>query len=339
MISQRRPQKGQVRVAHESWFDAHEDKNTPSFFVDAHVDLPYFMMNHVDKPTFSSLNDGPFTFEKARQSGIRLFCSSLYCEDRFNGEASFRHLQDVLNFTLQSFDQVTIVKEEQDLDQLSKKADHLGTILLLENADALAGNLYYIEQLMQTGIRTIGLTHAGKNRLGDGNAVLFSDGFSAEGIEVIRTVNEYGLIIDVAHLHEKCFWQLLDLIEAPIVTTHTGIRNVCDIPRNIDLEQAKKISERNGIVGVSFNPEMLSPKCEADVEQVFVHLDALVQKLGPDTVGIGSDYCGFEYFAEGLEDITGIRNLMEVMLMHGYGNTAIQKIMGLNWLRFYKSLY
>jgi membrane dipeptidase len=105
------------------------------------------------------------------------------------------------------------------------------------------------------------------------------------------------------------------------------------------MQQAEEIIRRGGLVGITFNPEMLTPEGGANLEHVFIHIDILVQKFGPDGVGIGSDFCGFDDFAEGLEDITKIPQLVEMMLEHGYGEGAVGKIMGLNWLRLYESLF
>jgi membrane dipeptidase len=308
-----------------------------SILVDGHVDLPFYMMNHAKDSSLSDLDKGPFTLNKARQTGVRLFCSALYCEDSFNGDASFKRFQEILSYTLEHFDQVEIIKNNLNLTQLIKNADTLATILLLENADSLAGNLPYIEQLKGTGIQIVGLTHAGKNRLGDGNAVLYPHGLTKEGMEVIRSLEENGLIIDVAHLHPKCFWQLLDLFEGPIISSHTGVREAFDIPRNINMDQGRAIIERGGVIGLTFNPEMLSPEGRAGIEQVFAHLDTFVQTLGPDGIGVGSDFCGYDRVTEALEDITGITHLTEIMLAHGYGEEGVNKIMGLNWLRVYEN--
>ena len=158
-----------------------------------------------------------------------------------------------------------------------------------------------------------------------------------DGKEVIGSLNENGLIIDVAHLHPKCFYQLLDLTEGILISSHTGVRDLFDTQRNITLEQAKELFERGGIVGITFNPEMLAPGGEACLEDVFAHLDTLVQKFGPKGVGIGSDYCGFDLVTEGLEDITGITSLIDVMLDHGYTHEDVNDIMGRNWLRIYES--
>ncbi len=105
------------------------------------------------------------------------------------------------------------------------------------------------------------------------------------------------------------------------------------------MEQAKEIIGRGGLVGVTFNPKMLAAEGRANLEHVFIHVDTLVQNFGPDGVGMGSDFCGFKEATEGLEDITKVPQLMDMMLDHGYGEEAVEKIMGLNWLRLYENLF
>lgn len=307
--------------------------------VDGHVDLTYFLRGHFGDITLKELKQGPFTLEKAGEAGLKLFCSALYCEDKYNGEASQAHLKENLAFTLDHFDGVSMIREAKDLSRVMEDPDTIGTILLLENADALAESPDLLEELVEEGIRIVGLTHAGKNRLGDGNGIYHSNGLSKVGQEVVRRIQEMGLVVDVAHLHPKCFWQLMDLMETPIISSHTGIRERCDIQRNLDLDQAREIIMRKGLVGVTFNPEMLTLSMEASIEDIFIHMDILVQKFGPDRVAIGSDFCGFDQPAQGLEDISQAPNFTGILLDHGYDREAVEKIMGLNWLRIYERLF
>jgi membrane dipeptidase len=314
-------------------------EETPPLLVDGHVDLTYFLRKSFETLPLSALREGPFTLEKAKEAGIKLFCNALYCEDKYNGEEARGHLREILDFTLEHFDGVTMIKEGRDLSGVMEEPDAIGALLLLENADALAESPALTDELMETGVRMVGLTHAGKNRLGDGNGIYHSDGLSKAGREVVGHLLEMGLMLDVAHLHPKCFWQLMDLVEAPIISSHTGIRERCDIQRNIDLAQAREIVMRQGLVGVTFNPEMLTPHGEASIEDIFTHLDTLVQKFGPDRVALGSDFCGFDSPAHGLEDIAETPKLREVMRSHGYDREAVAQIMGRNWLRIYEGFF
>ena len=316
-----------------------KQKETLPLLVDGHVDLTYFLRCRFDSLLLSELNEGPFTMEKAKEVGLKLFCNAIYCEDKYNGSESRAHFQENLDFTLEHFDEVTMIKEGRDLSRVMDDPEAIGTLLLLENADVLAGDPALLDELVETGIRMVGLTHAGKNRLADGNGIYHSDGLTKVGRDVIVLIQGMGLILDVAHLHPACFWQLMDLVEAPSISSHTGIRDRCDIPRNIDLDQAGVIVMRQGLVGITFNPEMLTPNMEASIEDIFIHLDTLVQKFGPDWVAIGTDFCGFDSPAEGLEDISHTWKLRQVMRNHGYDEGAVEKIMGRNWLRIYEKLF
>lgn len=306
--------------------------------VDGHVDVPYYLMSSGDSRPFRELVRGPFTPDKAIASGVRLFCTALYCQDAFNGKSAIGHFRDVLRVTHQCFTDDEILHSSADLLRLRDETNRLGTILLLENADCLAGNTSYVETLVDEGVRIVSLTHAGQNRLADGNGVTYPDGITREGEEVIRAVADYGLIIDVAHLHPRCFQQVLHRYDGCLIDSHTGSRKRYNITRNLDLEQGKEIRDRKGVIGISFNPEMLSPEGEVPVEEVFAHMDTFVQSLGPAVVGLGSDFFGFERTVQGLEDISQLSTLVDCMVKHGYDEDSIQRILGENWFRLYEEI-
>jgi membrane dipeptidase len=321
---------------HEFNTTEQEDRPEASLYVDGHVDLPYHMMKHAGESKLSELKDAPFTLIKARKSGIRLFCTALFCDDKFNGERSVENFKGIYEFVQQSFDQIMILKNPGDMKELKEGHGLVGTILLLENADFLSGAPAYIEELKKMGIAIVGLTHAGKNRLADGNSVAYPDGITRKGRDIINRLNHENIILDVAHLHEKCFWQLLRLVENAMISSHTGIREVFEIPRNIYLEQAREIIQRGGMVGITFNPEMLAGPGRFGIERMFEHVDTYVQRFGPDAIGIGSDFCGFDETLIDAEDITGVEKLIEIMLSAGYGREAVNQIMGGNWIRFFE---
>ncbi len=315
-----------------------EDAQPDSLYVDGHVDLPWFMGGCAPDRIFDNLESGPVTPETVKKSGVRLFTTSIYCQDIYNGEMAFKHFQKNYDFTQRILENVIHVKGMGDIPEINDNKESIGTLFLLENGDALAHNNSLILSLRDRGIFIVGLTHTGTNRLADGNLVMHSDGITPEGREVVHVLQDNNILIDVAHLHPSCFWQLMDLIETPCVSSHTGIRERCNIPRNLDIEQIRQISDRGGLVAVTFNPNMLSPDGEADLEDIFIHIDTVVQKFGPDCAALGSDFCGFKTYAAGMEDFTGVSKLAKIMKAHGYQGEAVDKIMGLNWLRIYEGL-
>jgi membrane dipeptidase len=90
------------------------------------------------------------------------------------------------------------------------------------------------------------------------------------------------------------------------------------------------------MVGITFNPEMLAGPGRFGIERMFEHVDTYVQRFGPDAIGIGSDFCGFDETLIDAEDITGVEKLIEIMLSAGYGREAVNQIMGGNWIRFFE---
>ena len=303
--------------------------------VDSHVDLPYYMMSHGIERPFSELSEAPFTLTKAQGANIRLFCTAIYCEDSYNGPGSENRYQEILDFTLSHLDPVELIKTKEELKSVRENPDRLFTVLLLENGDFLADNPEdNVSRLREDGVRIVGLTHMGRNRLADGSAVDIAQGVTDAGKEVVRILSECNMIIDTAHLHPKCFWQLMDLTERPVVSTHTGVQEVYKIPRNLNLEQISSIIERGGIIGITINPEMLGSHMNVGVDTVFAHLDTVVQRFGPSPVGIGSDLGGFDRAPEELSGPEALIRLEDLMNRHGYGQEAVEAIMGGNWLHF-----
>jgi membrane dipeptidase len=307
-----------------------------TLFVDGHVNIPDYIMNRALEEKFDDLDHGPVTPGTLRESGVRMFATAINCQDLYNGEKAMSHFQNNLDYTRKILENVIQVKNKADILEISNKKDAFGTIFLLKNGDVLTNNSRLIRSLRDLGIYIVGLTHTGTNQLADGNAVMHSDGITPEGRDVVHGLLDNNILIDVVHLHPSCFWKLMDLVETPCVSSHTGIRERCDIQGNLDLEQTRQIVEREGLVGITFNPEMLSTDGKAGVEDIFTHMDTVVQKFGPDFIALGSGFCGFDKLTEGMENLTGISNLEKIMSSHGYKRGDIEKILGLNWLRIYR---
>ena len=309
-----------------------------TLYVDGHIDLPFFMATHTPDRIFDDLDTGPVTPDTVKRSDVRLFNTAVYCQDIYNGERARMHFQNNLDYSKKILENVTHIRSDNDIRELRNSRDAIGTFFLLENADALTNNSSLIMTLRDQGIYIVGLTHKGTNRLADGNEVMHSDGITPEGREVVHVLLDNNILIDVAHLHPSCFWQLMDLVEGPCVSSHTGIRERCNIPRNLDVEQIRQIYDRNGLIGIAYDPKMLSPDAEADIEDIFIHLDTVVQKFGPDCVALGSDFCGYKKVTTGMEDLLGVNTLKGIMEGNGYSKEAVDKIMGINWLRIYEGL-
>ena len=305
--------------------------------IDGHVDLIYELGKRGLDTDFESLGKGHVTGEKLKIGGVKVIVVALFSPDDFNGPdkatAYFSSLVERADTNLTGLKKIL---SEDELAQSMKGENETGVLFLVENADALLE--YDLVELAKRKIKVIGLTHAGENRLGDGNNVFHPKGLTREGKELVKILDEKQFAIDAAHLSDPSLKDLLDCFTGTIISSHTGFRFFCSIPRNLDKDQLQAIFGRDGIVGITVNPEMLTGEKEADIEDVFKHIDWVTEKFGPEFVALGSDYCGFSGLCRGLEDISKLKNLEDIMEDHGYPEDAIKAIMSENWARFYNSL-
>lgn len=281
----------------------------------------------------SGLSGGPVTVDRLASAGVHVLLDSVFCEDEFNGARSLERTRRLLGFRKDRMDVGRLAASPQELLDINKNNEAFGFLRILDNADSLAGDLSVLDTFREEGVGIVGLTGDGTNRLADGRGIVFSEGLTPRGRDVLKAVVREGLLLDVSRLHPHGLRQVFDLYEGPLVATSAGLRSVSPVPGNLNMEEAREIAERGGVIGVSFDPALLRESGEAGVEDVFIHMDELVQRFGPACSGVGSGFGGNEKFAAGLEDITGLGALKEIMLDHGYGEEASEAILGDNWLR------
>ena len=151
----------------------------------------------------------------------------------------------------------------------------------------------------------------------------------------VGDVNELKMLIDLSHLNEKGFWDVAALSEAPLVATHSNVHSICNSPRNLTDKQLDAIRDSSGFVGLNFATGFLRAdgKMAADTELEWVvrHMDALIERLGEDRVGIGSDFDGALVPSE-IGDVAGVQNIFAVLAAHGYDQAILRKIGAVNWI-------
>ncbi|MEI8355116.1 MAG: membrane dipeptidase [Deltaproteobacteria bacterium] len=305
--------------------------------IDSHLDLLYDLIRHHPGRPLQDIPDAWVTLPKLAEGGVRLIVSAVYCQDGCNGPATAAdNLRYLLDYADRYLEKPEIIRNLEELGTCYHGSGEPGALLLLENADPLLE--FPPEELKRRGFRMVGLTHAGKNRIGDGNSVADPEGLTLAGRNLVRELDRLGFAIDTAHLSDPCFCEVVDLFSGPILSTHTGLRSLCDIPRNLSDEQVRIILSRGGIVGIAAYPGMLSPDGKAGIYHLFRQIDTLVQKYGPSGVGIGSDFGGYDTVCEGFEDHSRLPALAGLLDCAGYPETAVKEIMGGNWHRFFSDL-
>ncbi|HWI54409.1 MAG TPA: dipeptidase [Desulfobacteria bacterium] len=227
----------------------------------------------------------------------------------------------------------TTKKIKKDLDE-----GKIIAVLGIEGGEALNGSLAVLRMLYRLGVRFIGLTWNQRNQLADGvGERLTGGGLTSFGFEVIKEMNELGMIIDLSHISEKGFWDVLKHSNAPVMVSHTNCYELCSHPRNLADKQIKALADQGGIMGLSFVPEFLGGE-NPGLEEFMNHLDHVAGLVGTDIIALGSDFDGIDKTPRGLEDCRCYPVITGKLMDRGYTKREIRGIMGENMLRFMEKI-
>lgn len=214
----------------------------------------------------------------------------------------------------------------------------IAAMLSIEGADVIEGRLSMLRVYHRLGVRMVGLVHSLRNLLADGVAdTRTKGGLSRLGVEVVEELNRLGMIVDVSHLSDAGFWDVLEASKDPIVASHSNSRAVCSHPRNMTDEMIKALAEKGGVMGMNFAPDFVH-KTKPSVETLVDHIDHIVDLVGPEHVGLGSDFDGIPATPAGLEDASKMPAITEELVKRGYSEEYIRLILGGNHLRLIKKV-
>lgn len=210
----------------------------------------------------------------------------------------------------------------------------VAAILSLEGGEPLGDDPGLLEVFYRLGVRAIGLTWHERNLLASGVWDESSgNGLSALGREVVEIAGRLGVLVDVSHLSTKSFWDVLEAATGPVFASHSSAQALCPHPRNLTDTQAKALAARGGVIGVNFHAPFLRREGAATLDDVVRHIDYLVELVGPEHVGLGSDFDGIPTPPQGLEGPHRFPALAAALAERGYSNAVIARIMSENLLR------
>ena len=214
----------------------------------------------------------------------------------------------------------------------------VAALLSIEGADVIEGDLSMLRIFYRLGVRMVGLVHSRRNLIADGVADLRTGGgLSSFGVEVVEELDRLGIIIDISHLNDEGFWDLIELTTSPIIASHSSCRVICDHPRNLTDQQIIALVDRDSVIGINFAPSFIHPSY-ATIERVVDHIDHIVKLVGPEYVGLGSDFDGIASTPVGLEDVSKMPNITRELIKRDYSEGDIRKILGENHLRLIKDV-
>lgn len=220
----------------------------------------------------------------------------------------------------------------------------IGYVLSLEGADSICSPAH-LEQAYEYGLRALGPAHYGEGRYAPGTGA--EGGLTALGRDLLKQMQELGIVLDATHLTDEAFWEALELWDGPVWASHNNCRELVPAQRQFSDEQLKALIERNGVIGMAFDAWMMHPnwvrgtttpqESDLKIERIVLHIDHICQLAGnAQHVGIGSDLdggYGTEQTPMDLESIADLQSLTTILADRGYSQADVEAIMHGNWIR------
>ncbi len=218
----------------------------------------------------------------------------------------------------------------------------LAAVLHIEGAEAIDTDFEVLDVLHAAGLRSLGPVWSRPNAFGHGvpfrcpSSPDTGPGLTDLGKALIGACNRLKILIDLSHLNERGFWDVAEISTAPLVATHSNAHAISPHSRNLTDRQLAAIRNSNGLVGVNFATSFLRPDGGRDkntpIDLIVEHIEHLLEHLGEDGVGFGSDFDGAPMPAE-LGDAAGLQKLVQALRNRGFDGKLIEKLCFRNWLR------
>ena len=352
------------------------------FVLDSHCDTPSQILRlrdmskdndhaHVDFPKLARGKvDGAF---------FALYVPAKYDSDPDSGFAYARMLLDGVRKSVLDNSNSAALCVSRSQAYSNKSNDRFSVFLGLENGSPIGNDMDRLMWFHDAGVRYVTLCHSGHNQICDSCAPAVGrwNGLSPFGKDVIREMNSMNMLVDVSHISDESFYDVLETSDKPIVATHSCCRSLCDHPRNMTDDMIRHLAQAGGVIQINFYPLFLDggfkdvlnasgimeygERIEAEFiadpsnpakrsawnkvqdelnalarpsyELIADHIDHVVDLVGIDHVGIGSDFDGIEVTPKGMEDISAIPRLFDELRRRGYSQNDLVKISSDNFFR------
>ncbi len=310
---------------------------------------------HSDTITTAIRNNYDFLNEEKLHLNLEKMAKGDYGMQCF---ATFIYLKEVMkspyedcNYYMDEFDKVL----EKYSDKISKittptelKAnlanDKMSALLTIEEGGVLEGSLEKMKHFYDRGVRMLTLTWNFENEIGYPNNVYNKEnplntetGLKPFGFELVKYMNDLGVIVDVSHGSDKLFEDVINTATKPIVASHSSSRAVHFAPRNLTDEMIVKLAKNGGMTGINYCPDFISANTKEDqMDMVVEHIKHIVDVGGIDVCGFGSDFDGITT-PVGMSDATKMIDLYEKLKDNHFTNEQLEKIFYKNFLRVFEA--
>jgi len=320
---------------------------------------------------------GHVDIPRLQEGGTHAPFFALWVPVYFPGAEAVRRtldLRDAMQSVLDTHkDQMELATTAADIRRIVK-AGKISVFLTVEGGHTIDDDLRVLRMYYQLGVRSMTLTHSRNNNWADSATDKpVHNGLTDFGREVVREMNRLGMLVDVSHVADKTFYDTLSVTSKPVIVSHSSMRAISPVPRNVTDEMLWALAKNGGVIGISFGEGFVNPKdaealesaiktetagpaltgralddyaaedvrnlfgtrlkVAATVADVADHIDHAVRIAGIDHVVMGSDFDGVSGPPNGLDDVSKMPALIEVLLERGYAERDVKKILGENYLR------
>jgi len=342
--------------------------------VDTHQDVPERLQGRAEDISVRT-ERGNFDYPRARQGGLDAVFMAAYIPPRYEQQGGAKTYAEngirlVKGLAEKYPDKFIIARSPEDVrNQFS--TGQISCILCIENGSALEGDIKNVRYFYDLGVRYITLCHSAANIICDSSfdATRRWNGLSPFGKQVVAEMNRTGMMIDVSHISDEAFYQVLELSKTPVVATHSSCRYFTPgFERNLSDDMIKALAKKGGLIHINFGSMFINTEANkgfslgrsrsadpnsrrgqagtqrsqpvyGDVSEVADHIDHVVKLVGIDYVGFGSDFDGVgDSLPEGLKDVSCYPNLIYELLKKGYSDRDIKKICSDNFLRVWSQI-
>lgn len=353
--------------------------------VDTHVDVPYRLKNNwadISQRT----EGGDFDYVRAQEGGLDAPFMSIYIPARYQETGGAKGVADSLIDMVKSIaeenpDKFAIATSPEQIREQHSN-DLISLPMGMENGAPIGLDLQNITYFFDQGIRYITLTHSKDNQISDSSydTTYTHNGLSDFGEEVVKEMNRIGMMVDISHVTDSAFYDVINISEAPVIASHSSARHFTPgFERNMSDAMIENLAENGGVIMINFGSTFLDEesressaqisqhisdwleenemepsdstaqayieKYRADnfkysnVSKVADHIDHVVDLVGIDHVGLGSDYDGVgDTLPVGLKDASEYPNLIAELLERGYTESEIKKICSENIFRVWNEV-
>lgn len=324
--------------------------------VDTHLDLAGEIYNRYMAGEKEIIKN--YYLENFKKGGFNLIISSLYMDDMFLPEMALRVALGQIRALIEDIesckDQVMLVKTKEDLNKVVSE-DKIGIIISFEGLEPIGNDIGLLRIFYELGVRAGGLVWSRRNFVADGcsfNPVEEGQrgGLTRFGVNVVKKMEEMNMLIDVSHLNDEGFWDVVKFTNKPFIASHSNSRELHGRMRNLTDEQIKAIASRNGVIGINAYKTIAGVReGENPISRLADHIEYMVNLVGAKHVGYGFDLCDSYYISELKFKFSDHKNdalsshaeatlLTEELLRRGISEEDCKLIIGGNFYRIFNDI-